>query len=187
MDADAERIDRIVTRAQQGDREAFHDLVVALQHEVRLFVASRAYSLELIEEILQATFVTAWERLGTYDARGSFLPWLKGIAKNRLREEIRARARFDAHSNDSLERVLDEAFVAQDAERSDDDDARRLMRCLERLAPRSREMIERHYGKGTGLNQLAQQFKQTRQAIASALHRIRRTVRACCDAAEEPA
>ncbi|MBA2482650.1 MAG: sigma-70 family RNA polymerase sigma factor [Planctomycetes bacterium] len=187
MTPSSDDIDRIVARAQTGDRDAFHELVIALQHEVRLFVASRAYSLDLIEEILQATFVTAWEKLGTYQTRGSFLPWLKGIAKNRLREEVRERARFASHTNDSLERVIDEAFVAHDLESAGDDDASRLSRCLERLAPRSRELIERHYAKGLGLNQLAQQFKQTRQAIASALHRIRRTVRACCDAAEETA
>jgi RNA polymerase sigma-70 factor, ECF subfamily len=186
-DADPAELDGLVARAQGGDREAFHALILATHREVRLFVAGRAWSLEMVEEIVQAAYVAAFESLATYRREGMFLPWLKGIAHNRLRKEARERARFDRMPAGAADLVG--GVPAVDADADDDGEERRrsetqrLQGCLERLSPRARDILERHYAKGLPLAVLAQQFKQTRQAIANALHRTRAALREC---ASEP-
>jgi len=58
----------------------------------------------------------------------------------------------------------------------------RLQACLERMPPRSRAMVERRYAQGVPLAVLAQQFKQSVEALASLLQRIRRSLRQCVEA-----
>ena len=178
-DPDDAQIDALAARAQAGDRDAFHALILATHRELRLYVASRAWSLEMIEEIVQAAYVAAFESLATYRCAERFLPWLKGIAHNRLCKEARERARFARLPADVADLLsgLPPEDPDEDHTRSQ---AQRLQTCLEKLSPRARLMLERHYRHGLPLALLAQQFKQTRQAIANVLHRAREALRACC-------
>ena len=53
-------LDALVVRAQGGDVQAFHDLVVSAQAEVRLFAAARAPSLKMAGEAVQAGIVRTY-------------------------------------------------------------------------------------------------------------------------------
>jgi RNA polymerase sigma-70 factor (ECF subfamily) len=180
-------IDVLVSRAQAGDRDAFHALVLALQNEIRLFVAARTAALDLVEEAVQGAFVTAWERLADYEPRGTFVAWLKGIARNRLHEQLRLRSRLGAAAGlDALvARSVDDAEAA-DSVGAARHELVRLRACLERLPPRSRAMVQRRYAQEVPLAVLAQQFKQSVEALASLLQRVRRSLRACVEAGTTP-
>lgn len=187
-DADISHIlDALVVRAQTGDVQAFHDLVVSAQAEVRLFAAARSPSLEMAEEAVQAGFVTAYERLQDYKPRGTFLSWIKGIVLNRLREELRARRRH-APGGDELSNVLAatcaDAMDAGEPDSDSDSDAEveRLRCCLERLAPRARLLLTRRYQDDLPVARLAQHFHQSEAAITGLLHRLRRSLRLCIEA-----
>ncbi len=179
---DAGELDDLVRRAQAGDRQAFHDLVVAAQSEVRLFAAARAPNLDLAEEAVQAGFVTAYERLLDYQPRGTFVPWVKGIVLNRLREEMRARHRHVG--GDLLDQLLIEPDTKTNEEAigmATDEEIARMRSCLERLAPRARLMLARRYSDGLPVARLAQHFHQSEAAITGLLHRIRRSLRSCIE------
>ncbi|MCA9216026.1 MAG: sigma-70 family RNA polymerase sigma factor [Planctomycetales bacterium] len=51
------------------------------------------------DDLFQEVLVTAWERSGDYDSRGSLAGWLKTIAVNKCKNHFRAR--------DAMRRVLD--------------------------------------------------------------------------------
>ena len=179
---EAPDLDDLVRSAQAGDRQAFHDLVVAAQTEVRLFAAARAPNLDLAEEAVQAGFVTAYERLHDYQPRGTFVPWVKGIVLNRLREELRTRRRLGG--NDLLDQLLVEPAANASEEAiatTADEEIARLRCCLERLAPRARLMLARRYTDGLPVARLAQHFHQSEAAITGLLHRIRRSLRTCIE------
>src|SRR4051812_14838709 len=93
-DDEGARLDDLVVRIRAGDRPAFVALIAATQDEVRSFVAAHATTVDLVEEAVQAAYVTAFERLADYRPGGTFLPWLKGIARNRLRHETAHRRRW---------------------------------------------------------------------------------------------
>jgi RNA polymerase sigma-70 factor (ECF subfamily) len=180
---DHDLLDDLAVRAGTGDREAFQELMRATMSEVRLFIAVRAHSLELVEEVLQATYVACFESLGRYEPRGTLLPWLRGIAYNRLRRELDSRSRH-AHA-DALEHALaDEAARAlQEPAEVDEAILAALRRCLERLTPRARDLLERRHAHGASLEELAVQFARSRAGIASMLKRIRLAVRTCMEPA----
>ncbi len=169
-----EDLDAIVELAQGGSREATCELIHRVQGELRNFVAARAPSIDLVDEMVQAALVLAIERIRDYELRGTFTSWLKGIAVNLLRTEMR-RLRRQASQ-------LDEAVLAHSEARLDEDDEQaiaHLRDCLSELPPRSRLMLERHYDASLPIKRMAQQFKLNGPALAMALFRIREVVRRC--------
>ncbi len=48
----AESINDLVHRAQEGDKEAFRQLILGLQYELQHFISARASNYDMIEEIL---------------------------------------------------------------------------------------------------------------------------------------
>ncbi len=172
---DTAGLDQLAVRAQQGDREAFRSLVLECQQPLRLSLAWRAHSAELVEEIVQATFVTAFETLASYRSEGTFLAWLKGIGRNLLFSELRTRQRHVG--------LNDEAFELDDDDNEDEAaqtcQAAALRDCLAGLAPRARLLLERRYAQGLPLAQLARQFKQKENTLAVTFGRLRAELRRC--------
>ena len=180
--------DEVVRRVQAGERDAYRLLVEDLEREVRGFVASRATSLELVEEVVQGAFVEAYRHLATYERRGTFSAWVKGFARNLLRRELAQRARLVSTDEEALEGLVAQAAGAeleQDALEDRRDDLERIARCLAALSPRARLMVQRRFVDQVPINRIAQQFKQTRAAIANALSRIRSGLRTCATASGE--
>src|SRR4051794_18167343 len=102
----AEEIDALVERAAKGDRAAFRALVLELERDLRFHLAALEVNEGLADEVLQATFVSAYEKLGQYRGAGAFRAWLKAIARNHLLRALRDQQRFAAASGDTIEAAL---------------------------------------------------------------------------------
>jgi len=176
-----EEIDGLVERAQRGEQQAFWDLILHVQQDVRVFIAVVAPSSELVEEILQTTLLRAYDALPKYELRRTFVQWLKGIARNLLKQELHARARHLSMANHTLEAIVAESCLTDletpAIEAAEPDAA--LRDCMDRLAPHARELLDRRYGQGVTLNRLAQQFKTPADTLCVTLHRIREILRQC--------
>lgn len=186
---DAAQRDSVIRRVMAGERDAYRLLVEDLEREVRGFVAAHASSLELVDEVVQAAFVEAYRQLHTYELRGTFASWVKGFARNLLRRELAQRARLvntDQEVLDSLvsSSALDDLAEERVADQKREDLAR-IERCLAALTPRARLMVQRRFVEQVPINRIAQQFKQTRAAIANALTRIRAGLRSCVQSGSE--
>jgi RNA polymerase sigma-70 factor (ECF subfamily) len=175
---DPVQLDAIVSRAQQGEQAAVRELIQAVEAELRRFVMARAPSLALADEIIQGALVTAIEQLHTYEQRGTCLSWIKGIAHNHLRTELRRLHRQVDLAPDRLD-----AIVIADAEAHLDDADERvyehLRACIQALPERGRLMLERHYAGDVSVKRLAQQFKQNEKALGMTLFRLRDALRRC--------
>ncbi|MBA3698789.1 MAG: sigma-70 family RNA polymerase sigma factor [Planctomycetes bacterium] len=184
---DPGQLDALVVSAQGGDRQAFSRVVVEVYPQLAGFLAFHASSPELMDEILQSTFVAAFQQLSDYEPRGTFAGWLKGIARNLLRRELGRRARLHGTDRAAIEALLADAAL-QEVDPDGDEDARRdllsrLRGCLDKLSPRMRLIAERRFVDDVPLNVLAQQFKQTRASLAKIIFTVRRDLRACAERA----
>lgn len=75
-----------------GDRKAAEGLFRREMEPVYEFVHYRVgRQRALAEDVVQDTFVTAFERLESYDGRSTLHTWLCGIARNKIREQRRKR------------------------------------------------------------------------------------------------
>ena len=176
-------LDQLAIKAQAGDRDAFRELVLATQRELAISVAAHSVSRELVEEVLQETYVTAFEKLAQYRPQGTFRPWLRTIARNHLFAHWRERRRLAEFDGDLLDQLIaDDGLdgMERDDERLEQEGAR-LAVCLERLPERARMLLERRYCEEQPLAQLAQQFKRSAATLSVTLFRLREQLRRCVE------
>jgi RNA polymerase sigma-70 factor (ECF subfamily) len=172
-----------------GDSTAFDDIVLATERSGRHFLAYRSRSLEMVDELVQRTYVIAYEKIKTYQGDGLLIAWLKGIAHNQLRMELRERIQFYTQNGDELEQLI-HRIQEQHNDQDDSDDVRvqvvdpkreRLAACLAQLDERHRSLLQRRYSADMSLRELARHFGKTVNAISVILHRLRGTLRRCVE------
>ncbi len=173
-------LDELVERVQNGDRDAFGDVVFEIRRELRIFLSAHACSIDMVEEVLQHTLVVSYENMGKYERRGTFLSWTKGIARNLMLKELKARSRFVAPGEDELDRiVLDAAMNSVQAQDREEEYVDHLRHCLTKLPEESRQLIQQRYYNKLSIRELAQIHHKTETWVAVALFRVRDILRDC--------
>lgn len=97
----------LVTRACQGDQEAFRLIFERYSRPVISFIYDQVGDRELADELTQETFVRAYRGLKSLRKETKLSTWLFGIAKNVARESLRARIRQNQHIDLDNKQVLD--------------------------------------------------------------------------------
>jgi RNA polymerase sigma-70 factor (ECF subfamily) len=97
----------LVSRACQGDQEAFRLIFERYSRPVMSFTFDLVNDRGLAEELTQETFVRAFRNLHSMREETKLSTWLFGIAKNVARESIRARVRTRNQVDLDDEAVLD--------------------------------------------------------------------------------
>ena len=129
-----DEINRLVPLAQHGDHSAFQRLVEIIHYDLRVFVAVRCATDDLVEEVVQSALITTWRVLPKYEARGTFVSWVKGIALNHLRKELSNRARSAGRDLGTLLASHDAAALDAQADHDEDPRLDRLRACIARLS-----------------------------------------------------
>ena len=175
--------DRLIERTLAGDRTAFRRLVIEHQDDLRLLAGAFEISPGLAEEVVQATFVSAYQKLSSYRRDGAFRAWLRAIARNHILRALREQKRFATASADTLDVILAESGLA-DVERMEDLEVqtRKLRACIERLPEALRALVRARYMQELPTGRLAQQLGRTETWIRVTLCRARKSLRRCIEA-----
>ena len=174
--------DVLVARTLRGDPAAFTTLVEDLAPALRAFVAVRATSAAMVDEVVQSAFVTAYTRLSGYRPGGSFAAWLTGIARNHLREELRRQQRATAAGDLATSLLVEDGLLALEQAEQREHDAARLRACLDRLPASTRALIERRYWHDEPLGDLARRLRLPANRLAALLYRARNALLGCLGA-----
>jgi len=84
----------LVTRAQNGDRNAFSELVRTHAQGVLNVIYRMCGDMQVAEDAAQETFIQAWLRLPSYRPRASLRNWLYRIAVNMAIDMLRKEKRI---------------------------------------------------------------------------------------------
>lgn len=84
----------LLQRLAAGELGALGELYDRYQHPVRRYLAHATADAEDVDDLVQATFLTAAKSAVRYDGRDSARPWLIGIATRLLRRRRRAFGRL---------------------------------------------------------------------------------------------
>lgn len=84
----------LVTRAQEGDRNAFSELVRIHAQGVMNVVYRMCGDMHIAEDAAQETFIQAWLKLAAYRPRTSLRNWLYRIAVNTAIDMLRKDKRI---------------------------------------------------------------------------------------------
>lgn len=94
----------LVRMAQQGDMQAFEELVARYRDKIYARAFSMMRSEEDAIDLSQEAWVKAWQRLGQFQGESSFGTWMTRVVINLCLDQIRKQKR---HRTESLE-ALDE-------------------------------------------------------------------------------
>jgi RNA polymerase sigma-70 factor (ECF subfamily) len=115
----------------------------------------------IAEDLVQETFLRAWNRAGAFDAeRGAAGPWLLAIARNRALDYLRAQSRRGPNAMELNETEHPARFVDLIAETLNFDAARQIKRAMEQLSADQRAAIELAYFQGMSQSEIAEQMGQ---------------------------
>lgn len=179
----ADPTDELVGRARAGDRAAFRELVITLETDIRFYVGAFEVGGGTVEEVVQATFVAAYQNLAQYRGEGAFRGWLKAIARNHLLRLLRDQKRFAAVSGDTLEEALTTSALDDVAEMDElEHRTRRLRGCLEALPARMRALIDARYTKEEATAEIARRLERSEVWVRVTLCRVRQALRRCLEA-----
>ncbi|MFN8943890.1 MAG: RNA polymerase sigma factor [Pseudobdellovibrionaceae bacterium] len=83
----------LVDETKQGNRKSFSELVKRHQKNLLRLSLRFVKSLDLAEDIVQDSFIKAYEKLHSFEGRASFKSWLFQIAVNTARNKLRETKR----------------------------------------------------------------------------------------------
>lgn len=171
----------IITAVRAGDRDAFGALVERYQRTLYYFVVGKVADDTEAKDIVQKTFVVAFQNLATFRLRESFFAWLKGIALNHCRNEWRryqSQARLAGRLLEEKRAELELASFDTRAEESEHP-LTALRHCLEQLAPEEKTVIELRFVQELPLAAIGEQLDRGAEAVRLFLYRIRQRLAEC--------
>ncbi|HXF25726.1 MAG TPA: sigma-70 family RNA polymerase sigma factor, partial [Bryobacteraceae bacterium] len=81
----------LVARARQGDASAFNELVTRYERKIFRLAKHITQSDEDAEDVLQETFLKAFEHLPDFQGQSKFYTWIVRIAVNESLMKLRKR------------------------------------------------------------------------------------------------
>ena len=154
---DNQLIDKILA----GSIDDYAILIDRYQEKLQSALCFYCQSRSDIEQFLHETFVKAYSKLSTFDHAYKFYPWLKMIAINLLREEIRKNNSLSAREAKYLQEQL--TLEEENGEEGFKLDA--LKGCMGELEQSQKELMELRYWTKCSIESLAGQLQKKPSAL----------------------
>lgn len=166
----------LIAAVLNGDREAFRGLVDRYQEAYLLYAGRMVSSRAVAEDIVQDSFITAYEKLETCDRPERFAAWCFHIVRNRCHDHLRSpRSRAsDAKDLDTMPAA--DADPAEAAELADLRTA--LVGAVASLSPLLREAFVLYHEQSLTYPQMAERLGASESALKMRVKRAREELQA---------
>jgi RNA polymerase sigma-70 factor, ECF subfamily len=173
-------LDEAIKAVRSGDETAFAEIIEQTERRLRAYLALQAPDRELIDEVAHQAYITAYQKLDEYQTGTNFLAWLKRIAQFHLRNECRRRTHEGQTPIEKLSVLVAPGPSVSEMEDTHDRVAA-LMRCLEKLGPDARKMIDMRYTDCLEPTIIARQTGRNASSIRTTLTRLRQSLLQCME------
>ena len=178
-----EHLNETIRNVLDGDRDAYGDIVRAYQEMLLAYAAFRIPDAGLVEEVVQQTFIRAYQQLAEFKPDKDFGVWLRTICKFMILAELKRVFRDRAHK-DNYQEAVRHQLVGTALQRdfpADDDVVQSLKRCMEQLQSRSRSLLIYRYQDALKIEDISHRVGQSVSWVATTLFRVRESLRKCMD------
>jgi RNA polymerase sigma-70 factor (ECF subfamily) len=183
-DSSKESDDLLLSEAKSGDRQAFGELCL----RYRAMLMSRIYRIvrhpEDTEDVLQETFLKAYQHLQSFRGACSFSTWLVAIGTNASLMLLRRRKRLrknttDVVAEDGETLAMEWRDPAPDPEQRYVifETSQKVNHAVRRLSPQHQQLLEMYYKSELRLKDAAIIFGISEATTKSRLLRARRMLR----------
>lgn len=178
---DTQELQSTIDRVKAGDIEAFTVIVNAYQADVWRTVAFAMRNFQATEDLVQQAFVNAYLKLDRFDPSRDFGPWLRTIARNLVKEELRRQSRKSRHMEAYWQ---DWETNMNDIQTADQHEAAlnsALSDCRAKLSEPAQKALELRYEHAMNFEELARHLGRTTAGARQLLQRARLLLRACIE------
>jgi RNA polymerase sigma-70 factor, ECF subfamily len=121
-------------------------------------------------DVLQEANVVLWEKAHEYDPTRPFAPWAYRIAYLQVlayrKRCVRSRLVFD----ETLVQEIAEEFLLEDEDHGLRLEA--LAKCMDKLPVPRRELLDRRYGHGESVDEIARRLRKPANVVSASLYRL---------------
>lgn len=169
-----------IQKILSGDKEAFREIVRRYAPGVRAFLASSLSDPQSVDDLTQETFIATYQSLEQVHPDQELGPWIKGIARNKLRMHLRSYYRKKDVVQSLKSEIIEEVIADIDTMSEEDkDQINSLQTCIQKLPDRSREIIKARYFSNESVINLAKRLQSTVTAMSSVIYRTKQILRDC--------
>ncbi len=173
VSAPKKKPERLVERAQNGDREAFEQIYRQQVGRVHALCWRLTGDPDLAEELTQEAFIRAWRKLHLFSGRSALSTWLHRLTVNVVMADHRVHA-----VRRQRQLPLDEADSERLVDRGDATEVGLdLERAIATLPPRARCVFVLHDVEGYGHAEIAEIAGMAVGTSKAHLHRARDLLR----------
>jgi len=124
--------------------------------------------------------VSAYQSLKSFRVGTDFYAWLRQIAYNHLRAELEKTNRRKRLEADYLEEIGAAEFDRRlDRDNPEEEALEALRDCVSRLPETSREILQRHYGDGRPIAEIAGKLRRPAGSLKVTMFKIRVRLKEC--------
>jgi RNA polymerase sigma-70 factor (ECF subfamily) len=131
-----------------------------------------------VADVLQETNRVLWRKAATYDPGRPFLPWALAVARFEVLAHRKRQSRERLVFDDALLALVAEEYEQQSA---GEGALQQLERCLQKLQPAQRTLLELRYVDGESVNDIALRQGRAANAVSALLYRIRGLLAQCME------
>jgi len=169
-------------RILAGDVEAYGDVVRTHQRMLLGYALKRMGDWTLAEEVVQLTFIRAYQKLDEFRPGQEFGVWLCVTCRYMILSELEKRRR-DVRNRENYRGALDldvaESLMDLDEEEADSVEA--LRACVDRLPSSSARLVRQRYFEKASCREIADREGRTVTWVTSTLSRVRSALRRCVE------
>lgn len=156
--------------------------LAAHQAEVRAYIQSLMPGDPAMEDVLQRTNIVAWKKRSKFKRGTNFRAWMFSVA----RLEVRAHRKECKRKSwlvvdDELAQRITETMEATAEVQPMEDLRLALEKCLKKLKPVERELVDHRYYSDQTLDEFARARHRTVGALKVSLFRIRAVLKRCIE------
>jgi RNA polymerase sigma-70 factor (ECF subfamily) len=159
--------------------EAFVQLLARYERGLRAFVYTLLAEPQHADEVIQETCLVLWRKFGDFEPNTEFLTWACTIARFEVLKYRRKLARDRHVFHPELLALLADEALTETPRLAKERQALDL--CLEKLAPRQRELVQSCYAEGVTIKQVAEKLGKSATALYKVLNRIRLLLLDCIE------
>ena len=165
----------LVERFQNGEQEAFNELVIRYQGKIYNLVYKYVSNSETAKDLSQEIFIKAYRALPNFKRQSAFYSWLYRIAVNLCIDFIRQQKRGQTLSFEDLPRGNDEPVFNDVSPLPPDQIETKELgqiigQAVQQLPPKQQHVFNLRYHDGLQLKEIAAQLDRSEGTIKAHLH-----------------
>jgi RNA polymerase sigma-70 factor (ECF subfamily) len=153
------------------DKRALKLLYLRHHDRVRRFVMRLTGNESIADDVVNEVFLEAWRHAGEFEGRSQVATWLLSIARFKAISACRHRSesQLDDRTAAVIEDVSDNPSIAMEKRQRSDI----LQKCLAKLTPIHREVINLIYYQGKKIEEVAQSTGTPINTVKTRMHHAR--------------